>query len=262
MTGQVPFPSRGLPLGLTRLELQLAGREDAFALTQCIKRNGLPRLAALKLADIPDLVSWWTSSSAVMPALGHALLRLAPTLRALDVSLVNRNRPASWDQTRDIFPRPEDCESPAELHFDLLFPGATPAENAENDPVRFELTSLKLRHFGIPSDAFEWIFNVSELTELEIPSCAVDPAAWAGLAREASSLKDVVCTRPWRDESADFKAFLGQLMSREAKVQVLQWAGRWRYEGMWKDGEASVWRIERIDEIPDEGIAGECTSGE
>ena len=259
MTGQVSFPSRGLPQGLTKLELQLAGREDAFALTRCIKSNGLPRLAALKLADIPDLVSWWTSSSAVMPGLGHALLRLAPTLKELDVSLVNRNRPATWDHGQDIFPRPEDRGSPAELHFDLLFPGAANAENGEDDPVRFELTSLKLRHFGIPSDAFDWIFDVSELTALEIPSCAVDPAAWADLRTEAVSLKDVVCTRPWKDESGSFKAFLGELMWRDAKAQVLEWAGRWTYEGMWKDEEAIVWRIEKIYETPDDGIAGEWT---
>ena len=257
MTGQVPFPSRGLPQGLTKLELQLADRRDAFVLTQCIKSNGLPRLAALKLADIPDLVSWWTSSSAVMPALGHALLRLAPTLKELDVSLVNRNRPATWDQGQDIFPRPEDRGIPAELHFDLLFPGAANAQNGEDDPVRFELSSLKLRHFGIPSDAFDWIFDVSGLTELEIPSCAVDAAAWVDLRREAVALKDVVCTRPWKDESGKFKAFLGELMCRDAKVQVLEWAGRWTYEGMWKDEEANVWRIEKIDEIPDECIAGE-----
>ena len=244
-----PLPV-GLPLGLTRLEIPLADKVDVCRLAQCITTNGLPRLATLKLEAIPDLASWWTSPRAVMPRLGEALLGLAPTLRELDVSLVNSNRPARWDDSRDVFPRPEEVGEPCELHFDILFPGDKDSELPDSRPIRFELDVLRLRHFGIPEDAFDWVFDVSGLRVLELPFCAVAPAAWADLTREATLLKDVVCTRPYDDGSGKFKTFLGQLMWNEARVQVPRWCGRWVYTGLWQDGESRIWQMERVDTDP------------
>ena len=189
-----PHNSPTYPLQV--LKIPIARPVHCFMLGEAL--SVLPCLVSLTITDIPDDEEFLAEA---VPFLGLSLRETAKSLRHLDITLTNPNRPYPWEGAVDVFVRPTRFD----YHFHRLFPEPSREEreqaledflwNPDMGPEYwqpyFNLESLRLKNFGVPASAFKYIFDPRKLQKLCLPRCPVDPEVWILLA-EFTQLKSLI----------------------------------------------------------------------
>ena len=164
----------------------------------------MARLRSLTITEIPDIDEFVDQ----MSSLGRGIIARKDCLRVLDISMTNFNRPMSWEKD-------ESFEMPVSVgyHFAKLFPKPTNQDAVEQNHMRFRderdpihmgghpyrgwspplgLERLRLKHIGLPSYAFETIFQVGSLKSLLLPYSDVEDGAWQSLGdARLTALEDI-----------------------------------------------------------------------
>ncbi len=168
-----------LPKSLRSLTIPVEYAEDCGRLAEALAN--FPRLEALTVLSLPILDEFVDA----FPQLGKGIASCASSLRHLVIDLTAHSRPCSWETDDFVLPEPE-----MDIHFRALFP--TPVKADGRDTV-FQLKFLGLRHFGIPSDAFQQIFSKEHIEDLCLPDCEVEAELWSDLKGSVSlrSLRNV-----------------------------------------------------------------------
>lgn len=186
-----------LPYSLSSLTVPIRYPEDCALLALELKR--LKNLASLTILSLPILDEFVEA----FPQLADGLAARASNLRSLVIELTAHSRPYSWDTDDFIQPEPEEMDK----HFRALFP--TPIEDGgsrmrlppsykdPNNPLHwdtvFQLESLELHRFGIPSDAFQAMFSKEHIKDLRLPNCKAHAELWVDLKGPVSlrTLSDI-----------------------------------------------------------------------
>ena len=177
------------PSNLKVLEVPVRSGRDCIELGKTLP--GFNCLESITITDIPDNDEF----TEALPHLGRGLLARASSLKHLDISLVNFNRDCLGDAPF-IIPFENDH------HFRALFQGP-PKKQADRAVENFlagtedlwgrkpsfRLRSLRLKHFGIPRDAFKLLFSTETVQKLSLPHCRVDPEVWADLNGRSNLLE-------------------------------------------------------------------------
>ena len=110
-------PVRQQTHSLRLLKTQVGLPNDCYVLGEALRC--LPCLETLTITDIPDEDEFMDEA---VPFLGRCLRTCTASLRHLDLSLTNPNRPRSWEPDLFVFPHPLD------YHFNILFPAPSDEE--------------------------------------------------------------------------------------------------------------------------------------
>ena len=186
-----------LPYSLSSLTVPVRYPEDCAVLADELKR--FENLASLTILGLPILDEFVDA----FPQLAKGLAARALSLRSLVIELTAHSRPYSWEADDFISPEPEEMDK----YFRALFPAPSeddggrtrlpPSYRDPTDPLQwdtvFRLESLRLRHFGIPSDAFREIFSKAHIRDLSVPNCEADEDLWSDMKGSVSlrNLKDI-----------------------------------------------------------------------
>jgi len=174
------------PATLRKLKILVHRPSDCLKLEVALDR--LPRLKALSLVDLPDINEFIDEYH----HLGTGILDLRPSLRSLEISITNLNRPDEY-RDREAFVEPRDLS----FFFNALFPEPSTPQVAAHVRRMFEdprtpvqtnllmsnrglldLERLHLRHVGLPYWAFQTVLNPTTIKELHLPKCRIDPLVW------------------------------------------------------------------------------------
>ena len=180
---------------LASLKIPIRSPSNCTLLGQALSH--MSGLRSLTLTDLPDRPHFLR----VFPRLGQGILARKASLRELDISMTNFNRPHYGWEGDEVMIKPEIVG----YLFSQIFPisrswiaartqqrFADPRDSIHKDvesrwhghgPLKLE--KLRLRHVGIPAYAFRHILDASHLKELRIPYCDVAPEAWETLQSEA-----------------------------------------------------------------------------
>ena len=183
---------------LVALKVPLGPPSDSKSLGEALLSMNL--LKSLTVRDIPDDARYL----ALLPFLGQGIISRAGSLRELDLSITNFNRPDFYDNTwRRISIEDEPFVKPPERDYFLgkFFPISIDDvhENQQSEynafkdsvdqtlvlqgsgakPLRLE--KLRLKRIDLPKDAFTRIFDGSHLKQLRLPYSDVDPAVWTSI---------------------------------------------------------------------------------
>lgn len=174
---------------LRSLTIPVRSPSDCIRIRLALKR--MPNLESLTIKEIPDIQDFIDR----FHHLGRGILALAPTLRALSLSLTNMNRKSDWEKD-EAFVEPDDLA----FFFKHFFPEPTPRDIAMLARRRFldpredtdinilqstkgplNIETMELRHIGLPWWAFQTVFNPSTIKTLSLPKCKVEPTVWDDL---------------------------------------------------------------------------------
>ncbi|KAI9836800.1 MAG: hypothetical protein M1819_000965 [Sarea resinae] len=114
-----------------------------------------------------------------MPLLAKGLAGLTSSLKELSIEIIGVNRPYSWAE--------DDFIPPSKPHvvYMELFP------TLPVPPQHFSLTVLHLKHFDLPTEAFDPLvgrFDARSLRHLSLPRCTFGEGFWENLALGGANL--------------------------------------------------------------------------
>ena len=150
----------------------------------------LVNLTMTELADSEDFVDHFCH-------LGDGIMALSNSLRTLDMSITNCNRPKRED---DAFVQPDDIS----FFFKAFFPEPSPDRVEALVRAKFkdprepldvnihrsskgplDLERIRLRHIDLPWWAFETVFSPHSIKYLDLSTCRVAPNTWSDLGKYA-----------------------------------------------------------------------------
>ena len=168
-------------------------------------------LRSLTIADIPDDHEFIE----LLPFLGLGILSRGASLRELDLSVTNYNRPdqycKTWERVsiedepfikprtydhffKALFPRnwsdmPESIQEHYKVQRSWMRNILKPKETVLGG-LKFH--KLRLKRMDLPNYTFTKIIDSSELTELRLPYCDVHPEVWASInSNDLEALEDI-----------------------------------------------------------------------
>ena len=184
---------------LVALKVPLGIPSDCFELGYVLRK--MTSLRSLTITDMPARSTFVS----LFPFLGLGILSTAKTLRELDLTMTNYNRPdhGTWQDgptPDEIFLKPGE----AGMYFNKLFLelpenteyhqyylsmqktidgllGLSSKDVNEHTTDRYRLLSLeklRLENFDLLESAFERIFDGKRLKELRLPFCSVGSGVW------------------------------------------------------------------------------------
>ena len=184
---------------LTSLKVPLGLASDSLDLGNAL--ISMNSLRSLTITDMPDSHRFLR----FFPILGLGILSRTGSLRELDLSITNSNRPDQYCTTWErIGIEEEPFEAPKSLDqfFKAFFPKSDDDVHEEIQqeylsqktliinilkktrhtlgPLKLE--KLRLKRIDVPKHAFTRTFDGSTLTQLRIPYCDVHPAVWSNLS--------------------------------------------------------------------------------
>lgn len=181
---------------LTRLRsLNMPVRAPLDCLKIGVAFVGMPHLKSLTITELSDNQDFVDE----FRHLGDGIMALSSSLRSLDISITNRNRPEPWE-TDEAFVEPADVG----FFFKAFFPEpsciqiATLVRARYSDPRepldvnilqsfkgQLNLEHIRLRHIGLPWWAFQTVFSPATIKELDLEMCRMAPNVWVDLGKHA-----------------------------------------------------------------------------
>ena len=181
---------------LTRLRsLNMPVKEPRDCIKIGVAFMGMPHLESLTITSLPDNQDFVNE----FRHLGDGIMALSSSLRSLDISITNCNRPEPWE-TDEPFVEPGDVG----FFFKAFFPepsynqiaGLVRARHSDpREPLdinilqssrgQLNLEHIRLRHIGLPWWAFQTVFSPNTIKELDLPMCRMVSNVWVDLGKHA-----------------------------------------------------------------------------
>jgi len=218
---------------LAVLKLPLGTPKDCVELGRALV--AIPLLKSLTITDMADHPNFLK----LFPFLGLGIRSRAASLRDLDLSMTNHNRPDFYCDTWErVAVEDEPFVKPAALDyfFSAIFPSSVDdvpedvreryldfedqikkdMEFPEHCEQRLKLEKLRLKRIDLPAYSFEDIIDGSDLRELRLEFCDVDQQVWLSIGTEQLVVLEeinyeLLC---WRT----FKAFLHSQKSLQSLI--------------------------------------------